>query len=85
MHVSYEYEQKLKQDYLNELFKPFVSNVKLNATFEPTHYRNKCQMTYKLLVNINNVKECFVDYLNNLNLYMLNHNHIYCELTCFLF
>jgi 23S rRNA (uracil1939-C5)-methyltransferase len=48
MHVSYEYEQKLKQDYLNELFKPFVSNVKLNATFEPTHYRNKCQMTYKL-------------------------------------
>ena len=48
MHVSYEYEQKLKTDFLNNLFKPFIENVKLNAMFEPTHYRNKCQMTYKL-------------------------------------
>lgn len=48
MHVSYEYEQKLKTDFLNDLFKPFIENVKLNAMFEPTHYRNKCQMTYKL-------------------------------------
>ena len=48
MHVSYEYEQKLKSDYLNDLFKPFVSEVKFNPMFESTHYRNKCQMTYKL-------------------------------------
>lgn len=48
MHVSYEYETKLKQDYLNELFKPFVKEVTFNPMFESTHYRNKCQMTYRL-------------------------------------
>ena len=48
MHVSYEYEQKLKSDYLNDLFKPFIKEVKFNPMFESTHYRNKCQMTYRL-------------------------------------
>ena len=48
MHVSYEYEQKLKKDFLNDLFKPFVNEVKFNPMFENTHYRNKSQMTYKL-------------------------------------
>jgi 23S rRNA (uracil1939-C5)-methyltransferase len=48
MHVSYEYETKLKQDYLNELFKPFVKEVTFNPMYESTHYRNKCQMTYRL-------------------------------------
>jgi 23S rRNA (uracil1939-C5)-methyltransferase len=48
MHVSYNYETKLKQDYLNELFKPFVKEVTFNPMYESTHYRNKCQMTYRL-------------------------------------
>ena len=50
MHVSYDYEKKLKEEFLNELFSPFKLNdrITLHTINEPAHYRNKCQMTYKL-------------------------------------
>jgi 23S rRNA (uracil1939-C5)-methyltransferase len=48
-HVSYEYEKMLKEKYLNDLFKPFdLPYIKLVSWDSPLHYRNKCQMTYKL-------------------------------------
>lgn len=48
-HVSYEYEVKLKENFINELFAPFkVGPIKLTTMYDPLHYRNKCQMTYKL-------------------------------------
>ncbi len=50
MHVSYDYERKLKEDYINDLFASFKlkDKITLHSMYEPTHYRNKCQMTYKL-------------------------------------
>ena len=49
-HVTYEYEQKLKTDYLNELFKPFriKGGIKLTPMNDYMNYRNKSIMTYKL-------------------------------------
>jgi len=49
-HVTYEYEQKLKIDYLNELFKPFriKGGIKLTPMNDYMNYRNKSIMTYKL-------------------------------------
>ena len=49
-HVTYEYEQKLKRDYLNELFKPFKIKGGINLTpmEDYMNYRNKSIMTYKL-------------------------------------
>lgn len=50
MHISYEYELKLKKDFINDLFKPFhlKKEIEIVPMFDPYHYRNKCQMTYKL-------------------------------------
>ena len=48
-HVSYEYEKKLKEKYLNDLFKSFhLPHISLVTLDMPNNYRNKCQMTYKL-------------------------------------
>ena len=48
-HVSYEYEKKLKEQYLNDLFKSFhLPHISLVTLDMPNNYRNKCQMTYKL-------------------------------------
>lgn len=50
MHLSYEYEVELKKNYLNDLFKHIrsIHGVDFVQSFEPYHYRNKCQMAYKL-------------------------------------
>lgn len=50
MHISYDYELELKKKYLQDLFKPFrsVKDIDVISMFEPLHYRNKAQMTYKL-------------------------------------
>ncbi len=50
MHISYEYEIQLKKKYLNELFSHIkgIPEIEVVSTFEPLHYRNKSQMTYKL-------------------------------------
>lgn len=50
MHVNYEYELKLKEEYLKDLFKSFtgIPEIKVIPSFLETHYRNKSQMTYKL-------------------------------------
>ena len=48
-HISYEYEKKLKEEYINELFKSFnLPKIDLITLDTPNNYRNKCQMTYKL-------------------------------------
>lgn len=50
MHINYDYELKLKEEYLKELFKSFtgIPEIKVIPSFLETHYRNKSQMTYKL-------------------------------------
>lgn len=48
-HVSYEYEKKLKEKHVNDLFKSFnIPHIDLVTLDSPENYRNKCQMTYKL-------------------------------------
>lgn len=49
-HVNYEYELKLKKDYLTDLFKGFkqIKNIDIIPMEKPKEYRNKSIMTYKL-------------------------------------
>ena len=48
MHVTYEYEQKLKKNYLNDLFKVFKIEVPFTPMENYLNYRNKSIMTYKM-------------------------------------
>ncbi|MCR5349400.1 MAG: 23S rRNA (uracil(1939)-C(5))-methyltransferase RlmD [Acholeplasmatales bacterium] len=49
MHITYDYEQKLKTDYINDLFKGMYFNkIELIPMESPYNYRNKSQMTFKL-------------------------------------
>ena len=49
-HITYDYEIELKTNFLNELFKPFKLKkpITIVPMYDYLHYRNKCQMTYKL-------------------------------------
>lgn len=49
-HMNYEYEVLKKEEYLNELFHPFhlKNRITVLPMYDYLHYRNKCQMTYKL-------------------------------------
>lgn len=54
-HMTYEHEIELKELWLHDLFKN-SRNVMINPIYkmdDPLHYRNKCQMTYKLSKNKN--------------------------------
>lgn len=68
MHISYEYETKLKKDYLNELFKGInsIPEVELISTYEPLNYRNKSQMAYKLSKQKNVVCGFYEEYSHRL-------------------
>ncbi len=47
MHINYDYEIKLKEKYLNELFSCFHKTIKIiDAKDKYLNYRNKCQMNY---------------------------------------
>lgn len=49
-HIRYSYEVALKKKYLNDLF-AFLSlrnPIEILSMYEDLHYRNKCQMVYKL-------------------------------------
>lgn len=50
MHIEYSYEVELKRKFLNDFFKGIknIPPIQLIPSFEPDHYRNKSQMTYKL-------------------------------------
>ena len=67
-HINYEYETKLKKDFLNDLFKPFhlANEIKINPMYDPLHYRNKCQMTYKLSKTKKVVCGFYEEYSHNL-------------------
>ena len=67
-HINYEYEIKLKNDFLNELFKPFKLKkpIEIYPMYEPLHYRNKCQMTYKLSKTKRVVCGFYEEYSHNL-------------------
>lgn len=67
-HINYEYELKLKKDFLNELFKPFKlkNPIELYPTYDFLHYRNKCQMTYKLSKTKRVVCGFYEEYSHNL-------------------
>lgn len=67
-HVNYEYELKLKKNFLNELFKPFKLNksIELYPLYDHLHYRNKCQMTYKLSKTKRVVCGFYEEYSHNL-------------------
>lgn len=49
-HINYEYEIRKKEEYLNQLFQPFhlKQSITVLPMYDYLHYRNKCQMTYKL-------------------------------------
>lgn len=50
MHMDYAYEIEQKRNFLTDLFKGIkgIPPIDVISTFEPYHYRNKSQMTYKL-------------------------------------
>ena len=50
MHINYDYELKLKKQFLNELFANIkgIDKIDVVSTNQPYNYRNKAQMTYKL-------------------------------------
>lgn len=50
MHINYVYELKLKESYLNDLFKSItgIPKIEVIPSFLEQHYRNKSQMSYKL-------------------------------------
>lgn len=48
-HINYEYEKKLKEEYLNDLFKGFsLGHIPFVGMEDSLGYRNKAIMTYKL-------------------------------------
>jgi len=68
MHTSYDYETQKKEEYLNELFKPFrlKNKIILHKMDNPRNYRNKCQMTYKLSKTKKVVCGFYEEYSHNL-------------------
>ncbi|MDE5546670.1 MAG: 23S rRNA (uracil(1939)-C(5))-methyltransferase RlmD, partial [Anaeroplasmataceae bacterium] len=50
MHMEYSYEIDQKKKFLTELFQGIknIPEIEVISTYEPMHYRNKSQMTYKL-------------------------------------
>ncbi|MCM1131582.1 MAG: 23S rRNA (uracil(1939)-C(5))-methyltransferase RlmD [Roseburia sp.] len=50
MHMEYSYEVEQKKKFLQDLFQGIkgIPGIEVFSTFEPTYYRNKSQMTYKL-------------------------------------
>lgn len=50
MHMDYSYEVEQKKKFLQDLFQGIKSipEIEVISTYEPMHYRNKSQMTYKL-------------------------------------
>ena len=67
MHINYEYEKKLKQKFLTDLFKPFsLGEIPLTGMEDPYNYRNKCQMTYKLSKSKKVVSGLYEEYTHNI-------------------
>ena len=66
MHINYDYEIKLKEKYLNDLFKPFHKSIKVTKMDNPYNYRNKCQMTYKLSNSKKVVCGLYEEYSHNI-------------------
>lgn len=67
MHINYDYEIKLKTDYLNDLFKNFkVPPIIVTKMESPYNYRNKCQMTYKYSKQKKVVVGLYEEYTHNL-------------------
>lgn len=67
-HINYDYEIKLKNEFLNDLFKPFKlkNKIEIVPSFDNLHYRNKCQMTYKLSKTKRVVCGLYEEYSHNL-------------------
>ncbi len=67
-HVNYEYEIAKKEEFLNDLFKGLhlKDKIKVYPMFEYLHYRNKCQMTYKLSKSKKVVCGLYEEYSHNL-------------------
>lgn len=67
-HINYDYELKLKKEYLNDLFKSFhlKDEIEITPSFDYLHYRNKCQMTYKLSKSKKVVAALYEDYSHKL-------------------
>ncbi len=67
-HTSYAYEIQKKEEYLNDLFKSFKlkKRIKIHPMYDYLHYRNKCQMTYKLSKSKKVVCGFYEEYSHNL-------------------
>ncbi len=67
MHINYDYEKKLKQKFLTDLFKPFgLGEIPFTGMENPYNYRNKCQMTYKLSKSKKVVSGLYEEYTHNI-------------------
>ncbi len=81
MHVTYDYEIKLKHDHINELFKPFKGKKDINIIpmENPYNYRNKSIMTYKLSKTKKIVCGLYEEYSHNV--ITANNNILQAEKT----
>ncbi len=81
MHVTYDYEIKLKHDHINELFKPFRGKKDINIIpmENPYNYRNKSIMTYKLSKTKKIVCGLYEEYSHNV--ITANNNILQAEKT----
>ena len=81
MHVTYEYETKLKKEHINDLFKPFRGKNEINLIpmENPYNYRNKSIMTYKLSKTKKIVCGLYEEYSHNI--ITANNNILQAEKT----
>ncbi len=67
MHINYDYEKKLKEEFLTNLFQPFgLGKIPFTGMENPYNYRNKCQMTYKLSKSKKVVSGLYEEYSHNI-------------------
>lgn len=81
MHVTYDYEIRLKHDHINELFKSFKGKKDINIIpmENPYNYRNKSIMTYKLSKTKKIVCGLYEEYSHNI--ITANNNILQAEKT----
>lgn len=67
-HINYKYEVAKKEEFLNELFQGLrlKERIRVVPMFEYLHYRNKCQMTYKLSKTKKVVCGLYEEYSHNI-------------------
>ena len=66
MHVNYDYEIKVKKEYLNNLFHNIKKDIDIIKSDNIYNYRNKCQMNYKLSAKGNIIAGLYEEHSHNI-------------------